>query len=434
MSRSSRTSSTALKSRPDDDPAAGRPRPRRNHRPATVRSANTTSDWHPLERTAFRGFRLTPTGLIFVGVTVLLCIAALNTESNLLFLVFALCTSGPIINFLVVWRRVRRLSIRRIAPATTLCGQAFGVRYALRADRRLGRTFGVTIRESNIAAGVRVADALCAVVPPSEPVVVETPGIADRRGTHDLDRVRVESAMPFGLVRRVLEARVPHRIVVYPRLGGLLRPVLPSGQSTDTGGMARAQLSRRMPDEFFGLREYRTGDNPHWIHWRRSARTGELLVREMATRRARELLLVVDHRCTVRPDDRETLVSCAATLACDALERGFRVGLIGLAGDLLVLAPVGGRSHRERLLYELARLHGEPPDRPTAALHRLRWPETRGATCVYLAACDDPEAKAVAHVLRSRCGVLRVLTAGTDELDASFRMTSSDGRARGGRS
>jgi uncharacterized protein (DUF58 family) len=216
--------------------------------------------------------------------------------------------------------------------------------------------------------------------------------------------------------------------VAFPRLGRIDRTVLPNARSSESGS-TRPQLSRRMPEEFFGLREYRLGDNPHWIHWRRSARTGELFVREMATRQARELLVIVDHRATRVPDDRERLVSCAATIACDALERGFRVGLIGLAADLVVVAPVAGRSHHERLLYELARLHGEPDAPAAACLQRLRWPSGRASIAVVLAARDDEEAGAAHAVVRSRSATTCALTAGTRSFAASFRL-GADGRSR----
>lgn len=429
MSRSSRTLSTASKSPPERSSSAAPRNPRR--RPSAGRAqrgvANETSDWHELRPTRVRGLRLTRAGALFAVITVLLCIAALNTESNLLFLVFALCAAGLIINLIVVWRRMRRFSIRRVAPSITTCGRAFSVRYELRANRRFGRTFGVVLREVGVdQASLRIADAFVPAAPAGRGVEVETLGIARRRGLHDLLRVRAESSMPFGLVRRVLEAPLPHRVVAFPRLGRFDRPVLPNGRSAESGS-ARPQLSRRMPDEFFGLREYRLGDNPHWIHWRRSARTGELFVREMATRQARELLVVVDHRRTRSPDDRERLVSGAATIACDALERGFRVGLIGLAADLVVVAPVAGRSHRERLLFELARLHGEPDASPAVSLQRLRWPTGRGTMAIVLAARDDEAAGAAETVIRSKSGTTRRLTAGTPSFEASFHVTNGNG-------
>lgn len=374
---------------------------------------------------------MTAAGVLFAFVTILLCIAALNTESNLLFLVFALCAAGPIINVVILLRRMRRLSVRRIAPAASTCGQTLTLRYELRAVRRFGRTYGVYVRETGRAsADVRLADGYVTVVPASAPVVVETAGVTDRRGVHMLDAIQVESSMPFGLIRRVLETRVPQRLVVYPRLGTFDRPPLPAGGSSDSGS-ARAELSQRMPDEFFGLREYRIGDNPQWIHWRRSARTGELLVREMATRRAKEVLIVVDHRRSTDDADLERVISAAATLACDALERGYRVGLIGLAEDLLVLSPVAGRQHRERLLYELARLHGEPVDPPAAFMQRLRWPAGRGAMGVLFAAQDDADTQAAHRVLRSRCTAARLLLAGSPDFESSFRIGQTNGRARG---
>ena len=47
-------------------------------------------------------------------------------------------------------------------------------------------------------------------------------------------------------------------------------------------------------DEFYGVKEYRTGENPRHIYWRRSARTGVLVAKEMTQVSPPKLLLLVD--------------------------------------------------------------------------------------------------------------------------------------------
>src|SRR5262249_49364986 len=59
----------------------------------------------------------------------------------------------------------------------------------------------------------------------------------------------------------------------------------------------RRRRPRRHPTaqaEFHGLRAFRSGDSPRWIHWRTSARCGELMVREFEDVPPDHLVLVVE--------------------------------------------------------------------------------------------------------------------------------------------
>ena len=71
-------------------------------------------------------------------------------------------------------------------------------------------------------------------------------------------------------------------------------------------------------DEFHRIREYRAGDNPKAIHWRTTARRGELMVREYQQTRDRDLVLLVElwqpaHPTVADLDRVELAISFAAT-------------------------------------------------------------------------------------------------------------------------
>src|SRR5205085_1363497 len=123
------------------------------------------------------------------------------------------------------------------------------------------------------------------------------------------------SAYPFGLAQRRVRLRAEQYVVILPRLGRLhrgrlrrfLRPV----------GLAHAPARRqalRHPTaqaEFHGLRAFRNGDSPRSIHWRTSARCGELMVREFEDVPTDNLVLVVD---PANGPGLEDAVSLAATI------------------------------------------------------------------------------------------------------------------------
>src|SRR5204863_4021232 len=87
-------------------------------------------------------------------------------------------------------------------------------------------------------------------------------------------------------------------IIVLPRLGRLHRGRLRRFLARSSLTVSRSlQHPRRHPSaqaEFHGLRAFRSGDSPRWIHWRTSARCGELMVREFEDVPSDNLILVVD--------------------------------------------------------------------------------------------------------------------------------------------
>jgi uncharacterized protein (DUF58 family) len=118
-----------------------------------------------------------------------------------------------------------------------------------------------------------------------------------RRGPYDCPAPRAVSSFPFGLVRQEIAYGVAERLTVLPRLGrihaGRLRRWLMHSARPDE----RARRSRRrlaLEAEFHGLRQFRAGDSPRWIHWRTSARTGELVVREFDHGTHHDLVLIVE--------------------------------------------------------------------------------------------------------------------------------------------
>ena len=86
--------------------------------------------------------------------------------------------------------------------------------------------------------------------------------------------------------------------------------------------------------EYHGLRGYRSGDSPRWIHWRTSARRGELMVKEFEHQNEQDLAILIDPwlpRTKASAEQRETIeqaISFAATLCVEtARHQGRRITL-----------------------------------------------------------------------------------------------------------
>ena len=121
-----------------------------------------------------------------------------------------------------------------------------------------------------------------------------------RRGLYEIGPLVVEHEDPFGMARSTLAIGEHDRLVVVPALIDL-----PPGGPNLADGEGTAQLVQRRVtgnDDDLTTREYRTGDALRRVHWRASARRGELMVRQEEHRSHPDARIVLDTRLAGYPD------------------------------------------------------------------------------------------------------------------------------------
>ncbi len=128
-----------------------------------------------------------------------------------------------------------------------------------------------------------------------------------RRGRYPWPSLVLSTGYPFGLARRLQTYALQQETIVLPTLGRLDRAKLKRMLlSQPQPSMTNRRPVRRHPvaqTEFFGLREFRSGDSPKWIHWRTTARMGELMVREFEEPPLDNLIVIVDPWLPRPPDE-----------------------------------------------------------------------------------------------------------------------------------
>ncbi|MET8042443.1 DUF58 domain-containing protein [Micromonospora sp. NPDC005215] len=118
-----------------------------------------------------------------------------------------------------------------------------------------------------------------------------------RRGVVPVGPLRVTRRDPLGLVAlaRPYGAAVP--VWVYPRVHPLTAVPRGAGRSLDgrVDGVPHGSIT------FDSLREYVVGDELRRVHWRTSARVGELMVRENVDTSLPHLIVLLDNRAVAHP-------------------------------------------------------------------------------------------------------------------------------------
>jgi uncharacterized protein (DUF58 family) len=247
-----------------------------------------------------------------------------------------------------------------VLPDHAVVGKPLVVTYEITNQKRYWPSLSVTVAELDGAEGFRrqpQAYLLHAAAKHTAAVPVEL--LPRRRGLITFDRYQVSTSFPFGFIKRAFDRRHRDSLLVYPALAEVSPRVLEVFRSAEsTGPMMRPR--RGGTDEFYGVKEYRPGENPRWIYWRRSARTGTLVSREMTHVSPPRLMILVD-TFVATPDAEhfeaaERCVAVAASLANLALASGLPVGIAAWAGEWMSIAPNRGKRHRRDVLTALAQL------------------------------------------------------------------------------
>ncbi len=321
-----------------------------------------SADGKPQSRGARRGIRgftrrllgavlpterqiLTREGVIYFLGGALLLVAGLWQQVNLILLVFTL-SAGPILTSLFGGRAMlRRLSVVRRAPAYVFSGDPLVIDYSLRNGRRWFGALAVFLEDSLVPFD-RTAPGAVSLTPRVFFARVASHDRARERWQHtspkrgkyrfrDLD---VGTRSPFGLVEHRVTVALSDQLVVYPTIGHLTRRWFQmQRQATENRRGQRHDRSAQQV-EYHGLRDYRSGDSPRWIHWRTSARRGELMVKEFEQQNEQDLAILIDPwlpRSKASAEQREALeqaISFAATLCLETCRHQGRRLVLGWTG------------------------------------------------------------------------------------------------------
>lgn len=333
--------------------------------------------------------------IIYIGLAVLVGIAAANRPNNLLVWIFGLMIAVVLASGIFSGAVLMRVRVARLDPRHGRVGEPMTIRYAVTNRARFMPLFSLHIEEfpggtpddvSRFIAPVQRwrGDAWVMHVGPGETVHGEAIVWPTRRGRVRFAAVRAWSSFPLGLIRKSITGPQEQYTLIYPRLLAL-RPSLLS--SIAPGGPGGVRLSRRAGPgaDYFGMREYKPGDSIRQIAWRRSAVLDQPLTIErtqpspprvrvvLNLQRPTEQLRFEPSEAASARELEETAIAIAASLLQLAERQGFEVGLtvLGLAERPTPIRR--GHWHVQKLLGSLAaldldqaRVASPPPGAPDA--------------------------------------------------------------------
>jgi len=338
--------------------------------------------------------RIQPTvsGAVLIGLALGIGTAAYNSASNILFIALSLLLACLILSGVLAWLNLRRVSWKLEIQPPLRAGQEAAVGLLLQNDKKFLPTYALWFEfaagpfepgeparpETTITAkGIDVWAALAreeeagsagtvhlrARLDPGAGARLDWAFTPSRRGVFRVELRGVGSLFPFGFLRKLAGTDLRSEVHVWPA------PV--EYRRFSGAGMRRASGDLRQQragseGEMIALRRYEFGDSHRLIHWKASARTGRLVVRQFSAENSEAcaIWLRTDAQVWSRPEQFELLMSFAATLAQDLFCAG---RLQSAAIDSGPQAPMRRMADLESFLDRLAEARPAPAPQGGAA-------------------------------------------------------------------
>lgn len=210
-----------------------------------------------------------------------------------------------------------------------------------------------------------------------------------RRGRFPLGPLTVSVTDPFGVVRRSWTRGDIGEVVVAPKVHDVVALGDVSGSPVRTAAHGQSRiLPSDAGDEFLTLREYEVGDDLRRVHWRSTAHTDDLMVRQEETQRRPEVTLLLDTRLTAHDEASfERAVEAVASVAAAMARIGRRIETLAASGvRIAAVSP----SNLVVLMDQLAVIEPEPLDGLTHIVDGFRTRRPTGALVAVTGALDPP--------------------------------------------
>ncbi|WP_415908270.1 DUF58 domain-containing protein [Oleiharenicola sp. Vm1] len=289
---------------------------------------------------------VTVPGVFLIGLAMGIGTAAYNTASNILFLTLSLLLACLLLSGLMSWLNFRGVCWRLRRPAAWRAGHEAIVTVEVRNTKRWLPTYGLwfdlathpraqasdpgpdlakeKVREILAAAERAVTRGrvfLRGRIEPGGEWTLDWVHKPAQRGEQVLALEAVGSFFPFGFLRKSVGAGLRRSVLVWPaQVDYQWRGAAAAAGGTQGRRSARAGTG----EDLLALRRYQTGDSHRLVHWKASARLGQLMVRQFAAESPEGFALGVETPAELwpRPEQFEVLCGFAATLAEDLFAAG----------------------------------------------------------------------------------------------------------------
>ena len=352
-------------------------------------------------------FRLTREGVHFVGILAFIFIGAVIREISLLILL-----AGAMIGLLLLqWRfnssTLVGIHLIRRQPKSVAVGEDLEVGLRLINPKPFLSAWLVLVEDNLrkvLPNRTRIPEQGVALVDTVRPKGATNSRYRLKfleRGQYEIGPARISTRFPLGLGIGWKTVDTTCSVLVHPSQGSL-RPAIKGLFHQDQVGAAKSSARAALQEgDFFGLRPWATGDSKRWVHWRTSARLGQLSVRQFEQQQQKQATVILDLAEVDSEEGRancEAAISFLATLASHTLRHGREKLAVAVAGEEVASYPAIPSSVMvHSLLDSLAIAEASPEPDLLAAIRGLSIPISNNPRVLVISTREDQSEKLLAE-------------------------------------
>jgi uncharacterized protein (DUF58 family) len=244
-------------------------------------------------------YRITFEGWIYLSGIILVALAALNTGNNLLFLILASLIALVLMSGILSSITLSGIEMRLVLPEHIFAGQPVRAMVELENEKLTLPSFSLRVEASKTkeaqAAALLETPVYFPYVPKHDHAQQTISVIFPRRGVYRQEAFRIVTRFPFGFLRKARQLSLKTEALVYPSVEPTeeylqILPGLQGALESSTKGRGQ---------DLYALRDYLPTDSARHVHWKASARTGSLMVREFTREDDCRIQLVLDPHLSV---------------------------------------------------------------------------------------------------------------------------------------
>lgn len=290
--------------------------------------------------------RITREGLRLILATLLVGLASLNTGNNLMYLILSVMLSVLSLSLILTFVNLKGIEISLKPEEELFKRRPAKIKIVITNKKRFLASHSIVVtsrRESPFRLSCYIDR-----ISPGDTIEVYEEILPLRRGIVNLkEELLLWTGFPFIFTERSVKPLIEKTLLIYPEIKDLELP-LPF----------YASGSRRSTNEgdFQKVRPYQYGDDRRLVHWKATAKTGELMIKELGNEEIRKVTIFFDNfiPADISPpsmDSFEESVSLAASLSERFISADYYLRFVTCNKTI----PFGrGREHLLKILDHLA--------------------------------------------------------------------------------
>lgn len=384
-------------------------------------------------------------GWIFLLILGFLIASALLRNVNLLILMSGMMIGPFLIHWWIVTRALRQIEIERRLPKGVCANDLLVVDLTVYNHRKRFSSWFLTIEDTIYCehpSRPKTKQTVALIVPhltAKQSFATSYQGRLELPGRYRFGPIQISTRFPFGFLRQSVTLNQTETLIVYPEMGTLSRKWTSLLTSINPSSRRTRHRKDHMEGSFYALRDWRSGDSKRWIHWRTSAKHGELKVREFQQQRNQDIAIILELWAPKQANQHQLsiirqAVSFTATIAEDLCRHGDSDLLVTASGSENMLAfGAGSNLLLREIMTQLACITHISQDNLSVVIKQALEKSSNSAKLVLISSrpVDLNDTQRFADIWKlpqqgPRIESIICVNAASNEIDEYFQMTSKD--------